>query len=247
MTTTATPTTTTTEPAATPQRRGAGRAVLVAVGALLLFVGINTLMGAALTLLFDSRHGDDGFFTARQGRFSTGTYAITSANLDMSAMGPDQLYSQDLLGRLRITVDSTSTAPIFVGIARTADVEAYLGGVAHEEIDKTDLGLFGVEYTAKSGGAPAAPPTAQTFWVASAAGQGRQTITWSVASGDWTIVVMNADGSTGVSADGTGGITLPILHTVITVSFVAGALFALPGLVMVIAGMRKRPRPAAAG
>lgn len=242
MTATATPPTISTDPTPAQRRPRAGSAVLVAIGALLVFVGINTLMGAALTLIFDSRHGDDGFFTARQGRFSTGTYAITSADLDLSAIGPDQIYSQDLLGRLRITVDSTGAAPIFVGIARTEDVDAYLGGVSREKVDKTNLGLFGVDYTAKPGGAPAAPPTAQTFWAASAAGQGPQTITWSVQSGNWTIVLMNADGSTGVSADGTGGITMPFLHTAITVTFVTGAALTLAGLAMVVGAQIRRRR-----
>jgi hypothetical protein len=244
MTTTATPTVSTTTATTTtsPRRRSAPRTLLLIIGAFLVFVGANALMGAALVQAFDSRHDGDGFFTAQPGRFSTGTHAITSASLDLSAAGPDEIYAQELLGRLRISVDSTTASPIFVGIARTDDVEAYLGGVAHEEVDETELGLFGVVYSSKPGGAPAAAPTAQPFWVASAAGQGRQTVTWSVQPGDWTVVVMNADGSAGVSANGTGGITLPVVHTVITVLYVTSGVFLLAGLTTMLAARAGRRR-----
>jgi hypothetical protein len=237
MTATTTPTVISTTSAPKPPQRSGGRGVLLVLGALLVFFGVNTLIGGALVTAFDSRHDDDGYFNAKPGRFSTGTHAITSASLDLSATGPDELYTQDLLGRLRLSVDSTTAAPVFIGIARTDDVTAYLGNVAHEEVDETDLGLFGVVYTAKPGGAPAAPPTAQTFWVASAVGDGTQTVTWTVQPGDWTVVVMNADGSAGVSADGTGGVSLPILHTAMTVTFVTGGVLLLAGLAL-LAGAR---------
>ena len=240
MTTTITPTASPTATTSSPRRRSAPRTVLLIVGAFLVFVGANALIGAALVQAFDSRHDGDGYFNAKPGRFSTETHAITSASLDLSATGPDELYSQELLGRLRISVDSTTATPVFIGIARTDDVEAYLGNVAHEEVDETDLGLFGVVYTAKPGGAPVSAPTTQSFWVASAAGQGRQTVTWSVQPGDWTVVVMNADGTAGVSADGTGGITLPIVHTILTVSYVTGGFFLLAGLVTILAARAGR-------
>ena len=239
MTTTATASTTAATPTSAPTRRR-GRAWLLGLGVLLVFLGVNSLMGAAIVASFDARHGDDGFFTARPGRFSTGTHAITSASLDLSATGPDELYTQDLLGRLRVTVDSTTSTPIFVGIARSDDVAAYLGRVAHEEIDETDVGLFGVTYTAKPGGVPASAPAAQPIWVASASGAGQQSITWSVEPGDWTVVLMNADGSAGVSADGTGAITLPILHGVITASLVSGGVFLFGGVALIVAGRRRR-------
>jgi hypothetical protein len=245
MTTTANPNITTiTTPAPMP-RRSAGRSVLLVVGALLVFLGMGTLIGAAFTIGFDARHDDDGFFNARPGRLSTGTHAITSASLDVNWTGPDALYSEDLLGSVRVSVDSTTATPIFVGIARTDDVAAYLGGVARDEIDDTELGLFGVVYTAKPGGAPAAPPTAQSFWVASAAGHGAQSVTWSVQPGDWTVVVMNADGSAGVSADGTAGVTLPIVHMAITATLVTGGAFLLVGLALMVGARVGRRQPSA--
>jgi len=244
MSTTATPTINVTTPAPKPQR-SAGRTTLLVVGAVLAFLGVNTLIGAAFMIGFDARHDNDGFFNARPGRLATGTHAVTSPSLDLNWGGPDALYSDDLLGKIRISVDSTNSAPIFIGIARTDDVNAYLGGVARDEVDDIDAGLFGIDYTQKPGGAPSAPPTAQTFWVASAAGGGQQTVTWSIQPGDWTVVVMNADGSAGVAADGTAGVTIPFMHTAVTVTLVTGGVFLLAGLAMVVGARAGRRRYAA--
>lgn len=229
----------------TPARRPpGGRIALVVIGAILVFVSVNTLLGAAILSSFDGRHDGDGFFTARPGRFSTHTYAITSASLDLSAPGPDALYDQDLLGDLRVTAAATTGEPLFIGVAPTAEVNAYLGRVAHEEIDETDMGLFGVVYHARQGGAPAGAPAAERFWTASVSGSGEQTLTWAVRPGDWTVVLMNADGSAGVSADGTAGITLPLLHTAIAVSWVSAGVLLLAGLVLIVVPVARRRRSA---
>jgi hypothetical protein len=237
-------TTTLTPPPVRTSARGrpwtGGRIALVVIGAILVFLSLNTLMGAAILSSFDARHDDDGFFTARPGRFSTQTHAITSASLDLSAPGPDALYDQDLLGELRVTAASTTAEPLFIGIAPTAEVNGWLGRVAHEEIDETDMGLFGVVYRARPGGAPAGAPTAQPFWADSVSGSGQQTLTWPVRPGDWTVVLMNADGSAGVSADGTAGITLPILHTAIAVSWVSAGVLLLVGLVLIVVPVARR-------
>ncbi len=50
-------------------------------------------------------------------------------------------------------------------------------------------------YRAIAGGPPQGPPTAQHFWAVSASGVGQQTVTWEVREGDWSVVLMNADGS----------------------------------------------------
>ena len=51
----------------------------------------------------------------------------------------------------------------------------------------------------------AGAPGAQRFWAASAQGGGTQALTWDVEDGDWSVVVMNADGSPGVDAGVSAG------------------------------------------
>ncbi len=55
--------------------------------------------------------------------------------------------------------------------------------------------------------APAAPshPPTRNIWAASQQGSGTQTMNWEIEDGDWSVVVMNADGSLGVDADISAG------------------------------------------
>ena len=91
---------------------------------------------------------------------------------------------------------------MFVGIARTRDVDAYLDRSAHATLTDFEVDPFEAElpHHRRRLAAPAAPGT-QSIWAAKATGAGTQTLTWDVEDGDWSVVVMNADGSAGVDTD----------------------------------------------
>src|SRR4029453_11053818 len=110
-----------------------------------------------------------------------------SADVDLD--GPDWA-TTDLLGTVRIR--SESERPVFVGIARKADVADYLDGVEHAVV--TEIGRD-PQYSNAEGGPPGGSPAAQTFWAASATGAGEQTLEWEPENGSWNAVVMNADAS----------------------------------------------------
>lgn len=89
--------------------------------------------------------------------------------------------------------------PVFVGIAPEARVDAYLRGVAQAEVlEPRSHGYRGVE---RAGTRTPVSPATSGLWSASAGGTGTQTARWEPASGKWAVVVMNADGRPGVSAD----------------------------------------------
>ena len=48
---------------------------------------------------------------------------------------------------------------------------------------------------------PPSPPGQEEFWVASVEGSGDQSLLWEPESGNWAVVIMNADGRAGVSVD----------------------------------------------
>lgn len=234
-------TTNPTAPSAPPVRRlGGGRVTAIVIGAVLAFLGANFLIGGGLALGVEGRQDADGYYTTRVGRFATGTYAIAAPTLDATGTGPDALYQQGLLGRIRLEAEPTGDRPLFVGIGPADRVAAYLAGVNHDAVSELDVGLFGVQYDTHAGGAPAGPPTAQTFWVASSTGTGARDLTWRIASGDWAAVVMNADGSAGVAADVRAGATLPVVHTVAVASFVTGGVLILIGAVTILLAARRR-------
>lgn len=237
MTTTATPPVRPVTPIR--PRWGGGRVALLVVGAVLAFFGANSLLGGAMALGLSNQQDADGFFNTRPERFATQTYAVAAPTLDVSGTGPDQLYAEELLGEVRIRAESAAgDKPLFVGIGPADQVNAYLAAVNHDRISELDVGPFDVEYVTHAGGAPATSPQQQTFWVASDAGTGQRDVTWSIGSGDWSAVVMNADGSAGVDADVRAGAALPIVHQIAVISLIAGGAMVLVGLGMVFLAAR---------
>src|SRR5205814_10265610 len=132
--------------------------------------------------------------------FATSTYALTS-RLDLGrAPGERDWTIAHPLGTVRIRAAAGPRA-LFVGIAPQVDVDRWLTGVAHERVAGANFGPFDSRSTVVAGDRPVASPFDQPFWVASVSGSGLQTLRWPSGSGRWTIVVMNADTTAGVTAD----------------------------------------------
>jgi hypothetical protein len=113
-----------------------------------------------------------------------------------------------LLGRVR--VDVRSSRPLFVGIARTKDVDDYLRGVARTQFSVT--GGDASSDRRNNGARPSGPPASKRFWAASSVGQGEQSLTWKPHSGSWRLVVMNPDGAAHVEAGVAVAARFPHLH-----------------------------------
>ena len=98
--------------------------------------------------------------------------------------------------RLQVRVSGTGSDPVFVGIGRAADVDAYLGDAKADRIvglnkDKGQL------ITRSQGSDPAAvlDPASADVWSVSALGQGSATLTWpEPASGQWRLLI-STDGA----------------------------------------------------
>jgi hypothetical protein len=59
---------------------------------------------------------------------------------------------------------------------------------------------FQVRYEHASGHAPLNAPADESFWVKSTSGSGNVALAWHPRPGSWRAVLMNADGSRGVTA-----------------------------------------------
>ena len=98
-----------------------------------------------------------------------------------------------------------------------------------------------------------AAPAGQTIWAASVQGTGPQTLDWDGEGGEWSVVVMNADGSAGVDAQLTFGAHVPHLTWIGIGGAIGGALLLAAAAGLIYAGARPTPRrplaatPAAAG
>ena len=104
---------------------------------------------------------------------------------------------------------TTGGDALFVGVADTADVDAYLSGVGHDRLGDLGTPWAGAgtrpAMTGVDGGPPEAAPGEVDIWVAESSGTGTQTVDWRPGDGDWTVVIMQADGAAGRRGPGAGG------------------------------------------
>jgi len=141
-----------------------------------------------------------------------------------------------------IKVEVATTVPskqVFVGVGNRSEVQSYLAGVAHDEIVELDFRPQRIVYRSIPGAAVPEPPGIQRFWQASAQGIGIQVLRWNVESGDWVLVVMNADGSRGISLTGTAGARVPWLRGVGIGLLVGGAILLFLGIALVYLAIRR--------
>ncbi len=132
----------------------------------------------------------------------------------------------------RLDVDSRNGKEIFVGIATTADAQSYLAGVA---IDRVETLHDEPDLVQVQGASSVAPPETQDFWAATnAAG----TVDWSLSEGDWSVVVLNSDGSAGVDVAVTGSARIPFLGAVGVVLIALGIIGMAFGTLLTYFGVR---------
>ena len=208
-------------------------------GSLLVLMGL-AFAGAGGTLaLIGATERDDGFLMTPTTTLASDTFAITSEDAKIDTEGAPSWVPAMWLGDVRIHARADTGGPLFVGVAATSDVEGYLGDVSRDTLSEFRAGNAVLETT--DGGAPATGPTDQTFWVAQATGTDA-TLTWNLQGGDWTVVLMRADGTSGVSADVSTGAELPVVNAVIAVLFVLAGLTLLAGALLIAVPVRNASR-----
>src|SRR4051794_9848282 len=192
-------------PIATPAATR-GNAPRVVAGVLTAVVAAGLLAGGGSALWADHKSDHDGYVSTSRHEFGARTAALTTQDLHMDLNGAHWVLDAAGLGKVRLKVASTTSKPIFVGVARTRDVRAYLAGTARTTLTDLESDPFRATYHDQPGRPAAAqPPARRHIWTASAAGRGTQTLRWHLRNGSWSVVVMNADGSPGVRADVTAG------------------------------------------
>jgi hypothetical protein len=225
-------------PFAAPPRDRTGPILTTITGGIAAFLAVILVAaGAALFWVSDHKTDADGYYTTATHHYSSPTRALTTDGLDVGADAPDWLFSSDSFGHVRIDPRSTDAAqPVFVGIGRTRDVDAYLDQVQHDVITDLDTDPFRIDTSRRAGEGRPAAPAAQTFWAASSV-DGRA-LDWKVRSGEWSVVMMNADGSPGVSVDATVGAKVPLVRELAWWLTLPGAGLGLIALILIAVGVR---------
>jgi hypothetical protein len=216
-----------------------GRVVGVVFSSFAALVGAGLLIGGLFLVgAYAFARDDDGYFTTATKHLQRNAYAITTGNVDLGS-DPAGPAPSDVLGTVRVTVDGGSSRPVFLGIAPTADLNRYLRGVGQAELTE----FYGApRYDVRAGGAPAAPPGAQGFWVAETRGTGQQRLNWDSRAGNWSVAVMNADAARGVSVDADVGAKLDWLIWVGAGLTVLGLVLLAGGVILIVRIARRAGR-----
>lgn len=227
-----------------PRRHGAGHIVAIVAGCLALFPGLGLLAGGTAVAIAQAvATDDDGYYSYTLDRVESDGVAVSTSELwfDDGDGEPWVLDWIDLDVRLRVD-GAAGSDDVFVGIARTADVEDYLAAARHSVV--TELDDRTPVYRQVSGERPIAPPAEQDFWVATTNGTGEQELTWDARGGRWAVVVMNADGAPGVAADVELAARSDAVTPIAVGLLVAGGFVTLLAVGLIVFGARGRKDPA---
>lgn len=223
------------------------RVIALVVGCVMIIPAIGMLFGGgALAVVYATQRDDDGFFDATVDQLQTPTAAITGEDVRFAtdAGSPKWLIDAfDLDVRLRASALDPEQV-IFVGIARQADLDRYLADVAHDRVIRIDNGAP-VYRQQRGATGPVDSPTEQDFWVAQASGPGAQELTWEATTGRWAAIVMNADGSPGISVSITVGAKSDAILPLASVLLGIGAVLTAAAVALIIygaSGARRRER-----
>jgi hypothetical protein len=220
----------------------AKKIILIVLGAVFILCGLGAAIPAAF---LTGIAGNDGRISSGYETLGSSTPALVSETEHVSAGGDVPTSG---FGATTVTVSARNAdEPIFLGVARSSDVERFLEGVAYDEVRDLDIRPLRVTTTRHDGASSAPPPEEESFWLASATGD-NPTLEWQVEeSGTYRLVMMNVDGSAGTSAELQLGVEIEGLRGLGVGAIVAGVLSFLIGLALLIWGIRTKvpPRPAA--
>jgi hypothetical protein len=232
---------------------GAGRIILVILGAIILLASIGLVAGGlSLQAIQESVTNSEGYIMSDFKQVSTNTYAIVVENIDINIVEPEDPFGRGItrsIGRdlanfatFKVTAESNNGKPVFVGIASINDVAPYLSNVDYDRAvigewnyDPWNPNFPSYDLDNHPGAAPGTVPTIYSYWSALDSGESA-TMTWGLTPGNYWLVIMNEDASEGVNVDMQVGAKISILGTLSNIMLSVGIILGLIGAVMIYYG-----------
>jgi Domain of unknown function (DUF4389) len=221
----------------------AGSVTALVFGCLFALSSLGVGAGGGLALWADATQRVDGFVTSPEVSLDTDAFALVAEEFELHAEGPDWVLPRSILGDARVRITGDGDA-VFVGVGRASQVTNYLSGVSYAEIPELAW-RDGHDLIGTQGGAPPTPPGQQDFWVASSEGSRAQSLRWPLSNGEWTIVVMNADGSRGVDVVGDVGAEVPVLAPIAVGLLIAAGVLGLIAVGLIVGAISRVKRRSA--
>ncbi len=221
-----------------------GRKVMVVLGIVLALPALGLLgagvgIGAASAVARD----DGGYFSTHLDPMESRGVAITANDLDLGADPGDPSWVIDRLDiKVRLAARTEDRrGQIFIGIGPARQVADYLRDARISKVD--EVNGRDVILRSRPGTATVDAPASQRFWVAQSSGTGVRRVTWELESGRWAAVIMNADGSAGVTVDQLRvGVRAGFLVPLAVILGLIGLGLAILSIVLIVAGASGRRR-----
>ena len=225
----------------------AGRIIALVFGGLILIAALGLISGGGVLLWSQTAITDNtGYMNTNAVPLSVMSYAIVQNNINIQLdNGVGMPMNQNIVS-IKIAATSNNGKPIFVGIVPQQSALTYFSGVNIDRI----ISYNWVPGRMMRGGVPTfqtipgsvqpTAPTNQLFWVAQASGTGTQTLTWTPTSGEYWVVIMNADGQPGVDANVQVGARVTVLGWIGWGLLFGGLFVALIGVVIIYFGAIRR-------
>jgi hypothetical protein len=217
----------------------AGRIVLLIFGIIAVMTSIGLLIGGGVIMTLENAFKDQqGFYSTNKVEVAVKSAAVVSGPADFNMHGA--WARPHNIATLKIeAVNLNPDKPVFIGIARTSAINSYLDGISYSETTDFSTDQDSLLFHTYQGAASAPAPATQSFWAASTSGTGTQTLEWDITSGRYSVVLMNADGTSPIDADVSLGVKVPEVVKAVGVGLlVSGFIFLLGGGVMIFFGAR---------
>src|SRR6059058_593770 len=120
-------------------RSSKGKTALTTAGAIVLVLGA-IVAAAGGAVLWQTGTSDGGYISSDTHRFDTASHAIVTDGVKVDSDVP-----RWLMARTRITATSSDGKPVFIGVARKHDVDAYLANVSRSQIRNLEYSPFAVD------------------------------------------------------------------------------------------------------
>ncbi|HZR48591.1 MAG TPA: hypothetical protein VFB06_03650 [Streptosporangiaceae bacterium] len=213
-----------------------GRVAALVAGTLLALVCFGLLAGSAFLTWADLTVMRNGYLTVGSGSYATSGYALASDPVELrDGWG----WLGRIVGDVRIEVTSANPAKqIFVAIGPADDVSRYLDGVSYAAVSAVG-DPTAAEHT---GSVVPAPPGRAVKWAAHVTGTGTQALRWTTRSGTWMAIVMNPDGSKGVTARFQLAVSSPVLPALAAELLAAAFFVGWPAALLIIVPVRRVAR-----
>jgi len=222
--------------------------VMLIAGVILTTVGLGLIISGAILWGSEVTQRDGQYLTLESQRYEGTGHAIVTPPVvfDLDSTDDANLRELDAIASFQIRATPViSDQPIFIGVADASDVAAYLDDVPHavlEDMNWTPNEQFPGQWDTEdelqeiAGAQPPEAPTDQDFWVESVTGTGTQELTFDLQQGQWTLVVMNADGDRPVWVDLQAGARTELLTVLNPGLLIAGLIGLVAGIPLILFG-----------